>query len=134
MRRDVICAPACNAGPHRNPGEPPCRRPAHRRTSCKEPHPREAGQVRAGTGFLPPADYRRAVALLHRPAGGKPAENPFSRVLTAGQPDEGGRRYRVPDPAMRRRFAGEYGTGPAGKNDAGIAHAAAPAGAREERG
>lgn len=132
----MICAPACNAGPHRNPGEPPCRRPAHRRTSCKEPHPREAGQVRAGTGFLPPADYRRAVALLHRPAvGEEPAENLFSCPLTAaGQSSEGGRRYRVPDPAMRRRFAGEYGTGPAGKNDAGIAHAAAPAIAREERG
>jgi len=66
---------------------------------------------------------------------GESAENPFSCLLTAaGQSTEGGRGYRVHGPAMRRRFAGEYGTAPAGKNDAGIAHAAAPAIAREERG
>ncbi len=114
------CATTCSTGP--------CRRPAHRKKPCKEPNFEETDQVWTEAGFLPPADYRRAVALLHRLAMGEETAAPLlSCVLTvaaetSGDPDRA-REYRILDPAKLRRIAEEYGIEPAGRSEDEIAHA-----------
>ncbi len=109
------CATTCSTGP--------CRRPAHSKISCKEPRFEETDQVWTEAGFLPPADYRRAVALLHRLAmDGETATSLLSSVLTVAA-ETSARGYRILDPAKLRRIAEEYGIEPAGRNDTEIAHA-----------
>ena len=119
------CATTCtNAGSRRGPGELPYRRPPLRRTSCKEPHPGETDQVWTEAGFLPPADYRQIVALLHRIAMGEAtAAALLPCMLTGATGASRDRGYRVLDPAKFRRIAEEYGIKPAGRSDAEIAHA-----------
>jgi hypothetical protein len=65
-RTDVNCATTCNIGSRRGSEETRCRRPAHRKALYKELFFEETGQIWIEAGFLPPADYQRAVALLHR--------------------------------------------------------------------
>ncbi len=119
------CATTHNIGSSRGSGEYPCRRPAHRKALYKELFLEETGQIWIEAGFLPPADYRRAVALLHRLAMDEEGtEFLFSSILTVtARSGEKGRRYRILDPAKLRRTAEEYGIEPAGRNDGEIAHA-----------
>ncbi len=119
------CATTCSTGSRRGSEETPCRRPAHRKALYNELFFEETGQVWTEAGFLPPADYRRAVALLHRLAMDEEATaSMLSSVLTVtARSGETGRGYRILDPAKLRRTAEEYGIEPAGRNDGEIAHA-----------
>ena len=60
------CATTHNIGSSRGSKELSCWRPAHRKALYRELFFEETGQIWIEAGFLPPADYRRAVALLHR--------------------------------------------------------------------
>ena len=124
-RRDVNCATTCNAGSCRAPGESPHRLPAHRQISYREHIFEETDQVWTEAGFLPPADCRRAVALLHRLAmDEEPAAPLLSSALTSAvKSGDRGRGYRVFDPTRLRRTALEYGIDPAGGNSTEVARA-----------
>jgi hypothetical protein len=120
----VNCATTCNTGPRRRPDEPPCRRPARH----KKPFSEETGQIWTEAGFLPPARYRQAVALLHHLAmEEEPAASLLSYALTAAgetpvcDPKTRG-SYRILDPGRLRRIAKEYGIDPADRDDDEIAH------------
>ncbi|MDV2481420.1 hypothetical protein F8E02_05245 [Methanoculleus sp. Wushi-C6] len=120
------CATTHSAGPCRGPGDTPSRRSAHRKASLREPFPEETDQVWIEAGFLPPADCRSAVALLHRLAmEEEPAASLLSPALVAAamRSDEAGCGYRILDSKRLRRTAREYGIDPAGRDDAGIARA-----------
>lgn len=90
--------------------------------------PEETGQVWAEAGFLPPAGYRQAVALLHRLAM---AEEPMislfvcaalrSRELSRDQVQTRG--YQVLNSRRLRRIAEDYGINPGGRGDEEVAHA-----------
>jgi len=121
----VNCATTCNIGARRGSEEPRCRRPAHRKALYKELFFEETGQIWIEAGFLPPADYRRAVALLHRLAmEEEPAASLLSSVLTITvKSGESGRGYRILDPARLRGMANDYGIECGGRSDTEIAHA-----------
>lgn len=113
-------------GSRHDPDDPVCRRPASRNRSCKEPVFEETDQVWTEAGFLPPTDYRRLVALLHRLAMEEEATaSLLSSVLTTAPVKSGdaGHGYRILDSVKLRRTAEEYGIGPAAGDETGIAHA-----------
>lgn len=119
------CATTCNTGSCRCSKESTYKRQANRNIPRKVPHIEETDQVWIEAGFIPPADCREAVALLHRLAmDEEPTASLLSSVLTititSGERDCD---YRILDPAKLRRTAGEYGIEPAGRNDGEIAHA-----------
>lgn len=118
------CATTCNTGSCRGSRESPCRRPVYRKISCKEQHIEETDQVWIEAGFVPPPDCRRAVALLHRLAmDEEPATSLLSSVLTITvKSGEGGRGYRILDPARLRVMANDYGIEHGGRSDGEIAH------------
>ncbi|MDN7012151.1 hypothetical protein FGW20_03645 [Methanoculleus sp. FWC-SCC3] len=124
-RTDVNCATTCNIGSRRGSEETRCRRPAHRKALYKELFFEETGQIWIEAGFLPPADYRRAVALLHRLAMDEEGTaSLLSSVLTmTAKSAETGSGYRILDPVKLRRTAEDYGIEPAGRSDGEIAHA-----------
>ncbi|PKL62863.1 MAG: hypothetical protein CVV31_04045 [Methanomicrobiales archaeon HGW-Methanomicrobiales-2] len=124
-RKDVNCTTTYTTGSRRGPDDPVCRRQAGRNSPCKEPVFEETDQVWTEAGFLPPEDYRRFVALLHRLAMEEEATaSLLSSVLTATAAKSGtGRGYRILDPVKLRRTAGEYGIGSAAGGETGIAHA-----------
>jgi len=124
-RKNVNCATPCNIGSRRDSEELPCRRPAHHKAPYKELFFEETGQIWIEAGFLPPADYRQAVALLHRLAMDEEVTaSLLSSVLTvtarSGETEHG---YRILDPEKLRRTAEEYGIEAAGRSDSEIAHA-----------
>lgn len=109
-----------------DPDDPVCRRPASSNRSCKEPAFEETDQVWTEAGFLPPADYRWLVALLHRLAmEEETTASLLSSVLTvaAARFGNAGHGYRILDPVKLRRTAEEYGIGSAAGDETGIAHA-----------
>lgn len=119
------CATSCNTGSCRGSRESPCRRPVYRKTSYKDPYTEETDQVWIEAGFIPPPDCRRAVALLHRLAmDEESAASLLSSVLTVTvKPGEGGRGYRILDPARLRSMANDYGIECSGRSDGELAHA-----------
>ncbi len=119
------CATTCNTGSCRGSRESPCKRPVYRNTSFQEPHTEETDQVWFEAGFIPPSDCRRAVARLHRLAmDEEPAASLLSLVLTiTARSGEGGRGYRILDPARLRGMANDYGIECGGRSDGEIAHA-----------
>ncbi|UYU17838.1 MULTISPECIES: hypothetical protein [Methanoculleus] len=119
------CATTCNIGSRRGSEETRCRRPAHRKALYKELFFEETGQIWIEAGFLPPADYRRAVALLHRLAmDEEPTASLLSSVLTiTAKSGKEGRGYRILDPVKLRRTAEEYGIEPGNSSDGEIARA-----------
>jgi len=122
----VNCTTTYTTGSRRGPDDLVCRRPASGNRSCKEPVFEETDQVWTEAGFLPPADYRRLVALLHRLAMEEEATaSLLSSVLTAAAVKSGdaGRGYRILDPVKLRRTAEEYGIGTAAGDEIGIARA-----------
>lgn len=113
-------------GSRRGPDDPVCRRPAGRNRSLQEPVFEETDQVWTEAGFLPPTDYRRFVALLHRLAMEEEATaSLLSSVLTAAAAKSGdaGHGYRILDPVKLRRTAEEYGIGPTTGDEGRVAHA-----------
>jgi len=89
----------------------------------KEPLLEETDQVWTEAGFLPPADCRRAVALLHRLAmDDEPVASLLSCVLTVAV-ETSARGYRVINPPKLRCIAGEYGIELAGTSDDEVARA-----------
>ncbi|WP_292518681.1 hypothetical protein [Methanoculleus sp.] len=115
----------CNTGFHRRSGGSSLKRPAHRKMSHTESFYEETDQVWTEAGFLPPADYRRAVALLHRLAmAEEPAASLVSCVLTgAARTGDAGHNYRILDSIKLRRTAEEYGIDTTERDDCEIAHA-----------
>lgn len=91
----------------------------------KESFCEETDQVWTEAGFLPPADCRQAVALLHRLAMDEEpaAALVSSHLIAAATSGSAGRGYRIFDPARLRRTALEYGISPAGRTDTAIARA-----------
>ncbi|MCK9307922.1 MAG: hypothetical protein M0P17_10395 [Methanoculleus sp.] len=89
----------------------------------KEPFLEETNQVWTEAGFLPPADCRRAVALLHRLAmDDEPVASLLSCVLTVAV-ETSARGYRVINPPKLRCIAEEYGIEPADTSDDEVARA-----------
>lgn len=119
------CTTTRSTEPCRGSDEYPCRRPAHRQISYKEPFHEETDPVWTEAGFLPPADCRRAVALLHRLAmDDEPAASLLSCVLAAAaKAGDTERSCRIFDPARLRRVAEEYGIELAGRSDDEVARA-----------
>lgn len=120
------CATTCSTGPRRGSEESPCRRPAHRRATLREPFPEETDQVWTEAGFLPPAGCRRTVALLHRLAmDEEPAASLLSPdlIAAAAKLSEAGHGYRIIDRVQLRRTALEYGIDPACRSDTEVARA-----------
>lgn len=118
------CATTCNIGSRRGSEETRCRRPAHRKALYKELFFEETGQVWIEAGFLPPADYRRAVALLHRLAMDEdPMRSRFFcdavRTRESSQGPDRTRGYPTLDPGWLGRIALDYGIEPAGRGDDG---------------
>ena len=118
-------ATTCNTGSCGGTEVSPCRTPVYHKTSCKESHIEETGQVWIEAGFNPPPDSRRAVALLHRLAmEEEPAASLFSSILTVtAKSGENGRGYRILDPARLRGMAEDYGIEHGGRSDGEVAHA-----------
>ena len=119
------CATTCNTGSCRCSKESTYKRQANRNIPRKVPHIEETDQVWIEAGFIPPADYRRAVALLHRLAmDEEPTASLLSSVLTititSGERDCD---YRILDPAKFWCTAEEYGIEPGNRSDGEIAHA-----------
>jgi hypothetical protein len=119
---------ACNTGSCGGPDGPSCTVPAHKETSRNEPPVEETDQVWIEAGFLPPAGYRQAVALLHRLAmNGEPVAPLLSHALTAAPEilsgPEHDQNYRVLNPAKLRRTAEEFGIDLTDRNNTEIARA-----------
>ncbi|KAF5067492.1 hypothetical protein DSECCO2_253030 [anaerobic digester metagenome] len=119
------CATTCNTGSCRCSKESTYKRQANRNIPRKVPHIEETDQVWIEAGFIPPADYRRAVALLHRLAmDEEPTASLLSSVLTiTAKSGKEGRGYRILDPVKLRRTAEEYGIEPGNSSDGEIARA-----------
>jgi len=122
----VNCTETCITGSCRGPSRPLCRRPEQHTTLHMEPYLEETGQVWTEAGFLPPADYRRAVALLHRLAMDEEIVTSFlsdTIRATAAKQGSAGRGYRILDPVKLRRIAEDYGIEQTGGDDSRLAHA-----------
>lgn len=120
------CAIACNIGSQRSSGRPPSRGPDHQNMFYKEFLPDNTSQVWIEVGFLPPIEYQRAVALLHRLAmNGEAGASLIASILIAATAGSGRTTcsYRILDSARLRRTAREYGIDPAGRTDIELARA-----------